>query len=114
MNGSASTSTWGGGGVAGLFMRALLGLQIISEFHLAPVLGPGTVEVMWVVAGFAGCVDPHLADGPPGILSLQRPGRRVVRRAARVFDDDHIAGRIAARSDRVIDLARLIEVSIGT
>src|SRR5262245_16882009 len=113
MNGSASTSTWGGGGVADLLMRALLGLQIISEFHLAPVLGPGAVEVMRVVAGFAGGVDPHLAYRAPGMLAFQRSGRRVVGRAARVFDNDHIAGRIAARGDGVVDLAWLIEIGVG-
>src|SRR5689334_14108584 len=97
MNGSASTSTWGGGGVADLLMWALLGLQIICELHLAPILGPGAVEVMRVVAGLAGRVDSHLADGAPGILALQRLGRRVVGRAARIADNDHVTGRIAAR-----------------
>ena len=62
---------------------------------------------------FAGRVDAHLADGAKRRLTFDRPARRIVGRAARMRHDDDVARRIDARGDRVIDLARIVDVGIG-
>src|SRR5258708_30145509 len=89
-------------------------LEEILEVHFAPVLGIAANEVFGVVARLDGGIDAELAHGAPERLLLERFRRGVIGRAAGVRHDDHVARRIAARGNGVVDVAGIIEIGIRT
>src|SRR3954451_22161835 len=87
-------------------------LEVVGELDLAPVAGPGTFEIGRVVTRLDGGVDSHLVADAPGEVAVERAGRRVVGRAARLRHDDDVAPLIAARPNRVIASSRIVEIGV--
>src|SRR5712672_4838221 len=114
MNGWPSNSTLGLGGVmASMGFSLVVRLEIVRELDLAPVAGPGAFETGRVVARLDGGVDADLAGNAPGKLPVERTRGGIVGRATRARHDDDVAPRIAARRDRVVDVARIVEIGVG-